>query len=401
MILLKNGLILDGENTVKRDILIEGEKIVEIKENIEIKDGFIVKDVNENLVIPAGVDVHAHLREPGYEHKETVKTGTLSAAKGGIATIITMPNLKPVPDNLEKLKVQKDILDKDSCIRAYISASVSIDEKGEQISDIKNLNDKVVCFTDDGLCVNNLEVLENAMKLVDKPIASHAEARGAKTAEDAEIIAVQRELELLRKYKHVKYHFCHLSCEKSFELVKSAKDEGLDVTCEVMPHHLFLNKSQIKDANWKMNPPLRSESDRIATIKALKSGIATMIATDHAPHSREEKSREYDKCPNGIIGFETMFPLVYTYLVKTGEITLKEMVEWTSENPAKRFNLPYGEIKVGGLADIAVLDIKTEREYTEGEILSKSVNTPFIGFKLVGYPVLTLVGGKTVYDNLK
>ena len=280
-------------------------------------------------------------------------------------------------------------------------ASVSIDEKGEQISDIKNLNDKVVCFTDDGLCVNNLEVLENAMKLVDKPIASHAEARGAKTAEDAEIIAVQRELELLRKYKHVKYHFCHLSVEKSFELVKSAQDEGLDVTCEVMPHHLFLNKSQIKDANWKMNPPLRSESDRLATIKALKSGIATMIATDHAPHSREEKSREYDKCPNGIIGFETMFPLVYTYLVKTGEITLKEMVEWTSENPAKRFNLPYGEIKVGGLADIAVLDIKTEREYTEDEILSKSVNTPFIGFKFTGYPVLTLVGGKTVYDNLK
>lgn len=398
MILLKNAKTCEFDNLV--DVLIDDNIIVDIKENITVKAERVI-DLKGNLLIPAGVDVHAHLREPGYEYKETIKTGTKSAAKGGIATVVTMPNLKPVPDNKENYAVQEELLKRDSVVRAYISASVSVMEKGQEVSDVLALNDCAVCFTDDGYCVNNLTVLEDAMKLVKKPIASHAEAKGTETSEESETVAVEREIELLKKYPSVKYHFCHLSVAKSFELVKKAQNLGLDVTCEVMPHHLFLNKTQIKDANWKMNPPLRSESDRLATINALKSGIATMIATDHAPHSRDEKSREYDKCPNGIIGFETMFPLVYTYLVKTGEITAKQMVNFTSKNPAIRFGLPYGEVKVGGLADLTCLDVSTTRPYTKSEILSKSENTPFIDFVLTGFPNLTIVDGKIVYENLK
>lgn len=400
MILLKNGKILQNDQLVNADLLISGDKIVKIATNIQSDDDYIIKDLKGMWVIPAGVDVHAHLREPGFEHKETIATGTRSASKGGIATMISMPNLIPTPDCEKNLNYQLDIIKKDAVVRVYPSASVSVAERGETLSDIEKLNDLVEVFTDDGLCVNNLQLLEDALSKSKKIIASHAEAKGAQTAEEAEYVAVERELELLKKYPTKKYHFCHLSTARAFELVKLAKENGLDVTCEVMPHHFALNKTQIKDANWKMNPPLRSEADRLATIDALKSGIATMIATDHAPHSPEEKAREYQKAPNGIIGFETFFPVTYTYLVKTGIISHQRFVELTSKQPALRFNLPYGEIREGGLSDITVLDIETEREYTENEILSKSKNTPFIGYKLFGYPRLTLVAGNVVFDDL-
>ncbi len=399
MILLKNGLIAFENTFARRDVLIDGEKVVRVAENIDAPDGCTVKNVDGMWVMPAAVDVHAHLREPGFEHKETIKTGTLGAAKSGIATLVSMPNLKPVPDSIEHLKVQQNIIDRDAVVRVYPAASVSTGEKGESTSDIVALNDVVPMFTDDGVCVNNLDVLNEAMKLAKKPIASHAEARGAKTSEEAEIFAVEREIELLRKHPNAKYHFCHLSTKESFELVKNARRDGLDVTCEVMPHHLFLNKSQIKDANWKMNPPLRSEEDRQATVDALLSGVAEIIATDHAPHSVEEKSRDYDKAPNGILGFETLLPLCYTNLVKSGLATPKQLVEWTSKNPAERFDLPYGKIEQNALADITVLDIKTEREYREDEIVSKSRNTPFVGFRLSGFPILTIVGGKIVFEK--
>ena len=397
MILLKNGLVLQGDELVKKDILIDGDRIVKIDEFMDYKC-VTVRDVSGRWIIPAGVDVHAHLRDPGFTHKETILTGTKGAAKGGIGTIISMPNLKPVPDSLINLKVQQDIIDRDSVIRVFPSASVSLGERGQEVSNIKSLNSSVCAFTDDGLCVNNLEVLATAMDLCEKPILSHAEASGASTAEEAEYLAVEREIELL-KHHRTAYHFCHLSTAKSFELVKRAQEEGLDVTCEVMPHHLFLNKSQIKDANWKMNPPLRDEVDRRATIKALLDGVATMIATDHAPHSEEEKAREYKLAPNGIIGFETMFPLVYTNLVKSGLATHKQMLEWTVYNPAKRFNLPHGDIVEGGRADIAVLDIEHEHTYTKEEIVSKSKNTPFIGFKLYGFNTLTIIDGQIVYEK--
>ena len=400
MILLKNGRILKDDELVLSDVLIDGERIVEIAPNITAQSDWEVKDVEKMWIIPAGVDVHAHLREPGFTHKETVKTGTMSAAKGGIGTIIAMPNVIPAPDCVENLSVMEKIIEKDSVIRTYPSATVSIGERGEELSDFKSLNGKVVAFTDDGLCVNNLELLKNALKLAKKPIASHAEAKGEEIPEAQEYVAVGRELDLLRQYPN-KYHFCHLSTKRSFELVKKAREEGLDVTCEVMPHHLFLNKSQIVDSDWKMNPPLRDESDRQATVEALLSGVATMIATDHAPHSPEEKAREYKSAPNGIIGFETMFPLVYTNLVRTGLISHGKMLELTVYNPAERFGLIHGDIKVGGLADVAVLDIENEHEYTAEEILSKSRNTPFIGFKLYGFNALTLIGGKVVYERKK
>lgn len=399
MILLKNGLVLFGENElVKKDVLVDGDRIVKIADKIE-ENGCIVKNVENCWIIPGAVDVHAHLREPGFEHKETVKSGTMSASKGGITTIVAMPNLKPTPDSLENLKVETDVIDRDAVIRVYPTGSVTKGLKGQELSEIATLSDKVAYFTDDGLCVNNLEVLSEALKKSKKIIASHAEASNAPDVDSSEYIAVRREIELVKKYGG-SYHFCHLSTAESFDAVRKAIEEGLDVTCEVMPHHLLLNRDQIKDANWKMNPPLRSEKDRLATVEAMLSGLATMIATDHAPHSVEEKSREYDKCPNGIIGFETMFPLIYTNFVKNGLMSHKKMLELTVYNPSKRFNLIHGDICEGGLADVAVLDVNTKHKYCEEEILSKAKNTPFIGFELFGFNRLTLVGGKIVFDNV-
>ncbi|MEG2001465.1 MAG: dihydroorotase [Clostridia bacterium] len=398
MIILKNGLILYGENDlVKRDILIDNGKIVAIEENIEEANATEF-DINELWVIPGAIDVHAHLRDPGFSHKETVLTGSKSAAKGGITTIMPMPNLSPVPDSVENLQVELSALEK-SIVHAFPYASVSIGEKGVEISDLKNLAPYVKAFTDDGIGVNNLNLLENAMDIArqtDKIIASHAEKAGYGTSPMAEYLAVETEIELL-KHHPCKYHFCHMSTTESFDLIRKAKADGLDVTCEVTPHHLFLNNDGgISNGNFKMNPPLRSSVDMKATITALLDGTATMVATDHAPHTEQEKAN-FETAPNGIIGFETMLPLLYTKLVATDMITKKKLIELTSKNPAERFNLPYSQIEVGSVADIACLDIFNPHKYNKFEIQSKSSNSPFIGETLLGFNKLTLVNGKVVF----
>lgn len=231
----------------------------------------------------------------------------------------------------------------------------------------------------------------------DVVISSHAEYEGKGTSPEAEYLAVERELELVKNVG-CKYHFCHLSTARSFEAVKKAQQEGYNVTCEVTPHHLTLCQDDIgQNPNFKMNPPLRNRSDMFATINALLSGVATIIATDHAPHSEEEKSQEFDKSPNGIIGFETFLPTIYTYFIKTGLAKYSDFLNWTVFNPAKRFVLPHGEIKKGGLADIAVLDVLTPRQYKKENIVSKAKNSPYIGDTLYGFNLLTIVDGKIVY----
>ena len=397
--ILKGGLIVINNELVKKDILIADGNITLIEDNI---DGEDVIDVSNLLVMPGAVDVHVHLREPGYTHKERIKTGTLSSAKGGVTTVMAMPNLNPTPHNLENLMIEKELIKKDALVNVYPYAAVSCSQKGVKIADLEELCKHVYAITDDGVGVNNIDILVEAMqyaKKYDIVMASHAEDIIDSKLPQGEYVAVRREIEYAKKIG-CKYHFCHLSTKESFEAVKKAQMEGYtNITCEVSPHHLFLNLSMIKDGNWKMNPPLREEDDRLATVKALLEGVATVIASDHAPHTEEEKSREYSLCPNGIIGLETMIPLVYTNLVKTGLATYSDMLDWLVYNPIKIFNLPQRKLEVGYPADLVVIDINNEREYTKEEILSMGKNTPFIGMKLTGFPKLTMVNGKIVWQE--
>ena len=395
--ILKNGLIIVNNELVKKDILIIDEKIVKIEDEINGDD---IIDCENKFIMPGGVDVHVHLREPGYTHKETIESGTLASIKGGITTVMSMPNLNPCPDSEENLKVQLDLIKEKALVDVYPYGAVTVGQKGELMADIKELSKYVKAITDDGVGVNNIDILKEACKLakeLDLVVASHAEDLVDSKLPQGEYVAVRREIEIAKEIG-CKYHFCHMSTKESFDAIRKAHKEGYaNITCEVAPHHLVLNETMIKDANWKMNPPLRSEENRLATVEALLDGTATVIASDHAPHSEEEKSKEYDKCPNGILGLETMLPVVYTYFVKTGQATHQQFVDWFVNNPAKIFNLPVNKIEVGSTANIVVLDTNKERIYTKQEIVSLSKNSPFIGFKLTGYPVCTIIHGKVVY----
>jgi Dihydroorotase and related cyclic amidohydrolases len=319
-----------------------------------------------------------------------------------VTTALAMPNLSPTPDSAENLAVEEDIIKRDSIIRIYPFGCVSVGEKGECVADYDGMQGRIIGLSDDGVGVNNIDVLKEAMRWAKEHntiIASHAEYEGLGTSPEAEYLAVECEIKLASEIG-CKYHFCHISTERSFKAIKNAQLNGVDVTCEVTPHHLLLCDEDINnDANFKMNPPLRSRSDRVATVRALLDGTASIIASDHAPHSETEKQKEYNSAPNGIIGFETTLPLIYTNFVKTGVISRRRFLELTVYNPAARFGLSRNGIEEGAVADIAVLDIINPHIYTREEILSKGRNTPFIGRALYGKNVLTLVDGKVVYKD--
>ena len=398
MLLIKNGNIIKNNKLEKYDILIEDDKISKIEKNIDCDCEII--DAKGCLVMPGAVDVHVHFREPGYEKKETIKTGSLSAAKGGVTTVMTMPNLKPCPDCLENLMVQKEIIKKDSIVNVYPYGAVTVNQEDKNRADIEGFYNEVLAITDDGRGVNNLAILEEACILAKKynlVVASHAEDNFYKYAPEGEYVAVRREIEIAKKVG-CKYHFCHMSTKESFEAIRNAQKEGYtNITCEVAPHHLVLNETMIKNANYKMNPPLRSEENRLATIEALLDGTACMVASDHAPHTEEEKSQEYNKCPNGIIGLETMLPIIYTEFVKNKKISYERFLDVMVHNPIKVFNLPARRLEPGFIADIAIIDIENPHTYTKDEILSKGKNSPFIGNTYYGFTKATLVQGKIVY----
>ena len=404
MITIKNGLILVNNELVKRDIQIKDGKIFAIKESLE-ELGEVI-DVKGAWIINGATDVHVHLREPGFTHKETIESGTRASAKGGVTTCLAMPNLNPCPDSLDNLNVELECIKKDAVVNVYPYGAVTKGQKGLELASLDEIKDKVIAFTDDGVGVNNIELLIKAMEFAKEynmVIASHAEDTVNGKLPEGEYVAVRREIELAKKIG-CKYHFCHMSTKESFEAIRKAQLEGYtNITCEVAPHHLVLNETMIKDANWKMNPPLRSEENRLETIKALLDGTACMIASDHAPHSEVEKSQEYDKCPNGILGIETMLPIVYTYFIDNGLATHKDFIDWFVTNPNKVFNLKEKKIEVNEEADLVALDIVNERIYTKEEILSKSKNTPYIGMKLKGFPILTILNDKVVWrdDNEK
>ena len=398
MLLIKNGNIIKNNKLEKYDILIEDDKISKIEKNIDCDCEII--DAKGCLVMPGAVDVHVHFREPGYEKKETIKTGSLSAAKGGVTTVMTMPNLKPCPDCLENLMVQKEIIKKDSIVNVYPYGAVTVNQEDKNRADIEGFYNEVLAITDDGRGVNNLLILEEACVLAKKynlVVASHAEDNFYKYAPEGEYVAVRREIEIAKKVG-CKYHFCHMSTKESFEAIRKAQKEGYtNITCEVAPHHLILNETMIKNANYKMNPPLRSEENRLATVEALLDGTACMVASDHAPHTEEEKSQEYNKCPNGIIGLETMLPIIYTEFVKNKKISYERFLDVMVYNPIKVFNLPARRLEPGFIADIAIIDIENPHTYTKDEILSKGKNSPFIGNNYYGFTKATLVQGKIVY----
>ena len=366
---------------------------------------------NNCYIFPAFCDVHVHLREPGFFYKETIASGTAAAARGGYSDVFSMPNLNPVPDNKQALDMQLDIIKKDAVINVHPYASITVGQKGEELSSFDELFD-AIAFSDDGRGVQSAEMMKKAMenaKEMGKIIVAHCEdnsllfggcihdgqfakKNGFKgICSESEWKPIERDIELVRQ-TGCKYHVCHISTKESVELIRKAKAEGLDITCETAPHYLILNDMDLKnEGRFKMNPPIRSEEDRLALIEGIKDGTIDMIATDHAPHSKEEKAKGLEGSLMGIVGIETAFPLMYTHLVKKGIITLEKLIELMAINPRKRFGLPETE-------DFCVFDLEEEYEINPDEFLSKGKATPFQGEKVFGRCRLTVVNNKIAYE---
>ena len=371
------------------------------------------------VVAPAFVDVHVHLREPGYGYKERIETGTMAAARGGYSTVCSMPNLNPVPDCVENLKVQQDIIDRDAKIEVLPYAAITLGRKGEELVDVASLHDKVCAFSDDGSGVQVDGMMERAMMEAvkhDSLIAAHCEVEellkggyihdgeyarehGHKgICSESEWAQVKRDIELAEKIG-CRYHVCHISTKETVQLVREAKARGVKVTCETGPHYLiFTDMNLQEDARWKMNPPIRSAEDRAALIEGIKDGTIDMIATDHAPHSVEEKSRGLKDSAMGIVGLETAFAALNTHLVKKGIISLEHLIKIMSINPRKVFRIE-GGIEVGQRADIVLLDTNKEWRVDSNNFYSMGKITMFDGREMTGDVVMTLHRGEIVYDN--
>ncbi len=361
-------------------------------------------------VFPGFCDVHVHFREPGFSYKETIKSGSLAAANGGYTAVCTMPNLNPVPDNAESLNKQLEIINRDAVINVYPYAAITVGQNGEQLSDFAALAENAIAFSDDGRGVQSAELMRQAMlkaKELGKIIVAHCEDnnllhggyihkgiyaeryshRGI--CSESEWKPIERDLQLVRE-TGCKYHICHISCKESVELIRRAKREGLDVTCETAPHYLLLDENDLQEnGRFKMNPPLRSREDRLALIDGIKDGTIDMLATDHAPHSAKEKSKGLEKSAFGVVGLETAFAVSYTGLVKTGIISLRKLVELLAINPRRRFNIPLNN-------DFTVWQLDAEYTVNPDEFLSQGRATPFEGEKVFGKCITTVCNGKPI-----
>ena len=420
-ILIKNGRVVDPANYIdgKKDILIEDGKIKKVADFIVEDEDTNVIDADEKAVMPGFIDLHVHLREPGFEYKETIETGSKAAARGGVTSICPMPNTKPVIDSPESVK---DLLKRADCSPVHILpiGACTIGQEGKKLADREGMKDAgIVALSEDGKSVMDSALFRKSLKeaaRLDLPMFSHCEDKalveggvmnkGQKSEElglpgitnSVEDVIVARDI-IMSKEAGNRLHLCHCSTADSVVLVEMAKKQGLPVSAEVCPHHFTMSDDEITEDNgrFKMNPPLRNRADVDALKEGLKTGIMEVISTDHAPHGKEEKDQSMLKAPFGIVGLETSFALGYTELVDKGVLTLSQLVEKMSVNPAKVLGIDKGNLAPGKVADIVIADITKEYKIDSSKFVSKGKNTPFDGKKVKGRVITTIVDGKIVY----
>ena len=394
-----------------RNMLLHGAGILPL---VGHDSAFPCPEKTEYTRLPGFCDVHVHLREPGFSYKETIRTGSLAAARGGYTAVCAMPNLDPVPDSPEHLAVERELIARDACIDVLPYGAITLGEQGRELADLEGMAPYVAAFSDDGRGLQDPGLMREAMeraRALGKLIAAHCEdnsllrggyihdgayaaAHGHKgICSESEWRPIARDLELAAQ-TGCGYHVCHISTKESLNLIRQAKKDGLDVSCETAPHYLLLDENDLReDGRFKMNPPLRSRADREALLEGICDGSIDCIATDHAPHSAEEKSRGLAGSAFGIVGIETAFPLLYTGLVKTGMLSLEALVELLCHRPRKRFGIPLGE------DDFSLWDLNAETVIDPGDFLSLGRATPFAGQRVFGRCVETVHGGKTVYQE--
>ena len=407
----KDASIYENGKMVTRNAVFDGKTLC--VETGATSGGAAVYELNKVIILPGFCDVHVHFREPGFSYKETMGSGRAAAAHGGYTAVCTMPNLNPTPDTPEHLKMQTDLIEQTDGIAVYPYGTITMGELGREHAEMEAMAENVIGFSDDGRGVQNDDMMREAMlraKKLGKIIAAHCEdnsllfggyihageyakAHGHKgICSESEWKQIERDLKLVEE-TGCKYHVCHISTKESVALIRDAKARGLDVTCETGPHYLVLDDSDLKeDGRFKMNPPLRSKEDREALIAGILDGTIDMIATDHAPHSADEKSRGLAKSAMGIVGLETAFPVLYTKLVKTGILPLEKLVYLMSEAPRKRFGITSD---VG----FSVWDVENAYEIDPEAFLSMGRATPFAGDTVYGKCLMTIYGGKTVWQN--
>ena len=423
MKLLKNVHVLENNRLVRKEILFDETGILKIAEQIDAPEAEVI-DGKEMTALPGLIDVHVHLREPGFAYKETIDTGTMAAAAGGFTTIMAMPNVQPYPDSTEVMEAYLQKIEADAHVHVIPYATITKAESGKEVVDMAALAKMGIrAFSDDGVGVQSGDVMEEAMKqshALGTMIVAHTEdmsyrkpgaymhegteskARGVVgIPSECEWKQLERDLKLVEK-TGAHYHCCHVSAKESVQLLREYRSRGCDVSGEVTAHHLLLCDRDVVDANWKMNPPLRGEADRKALIRGLQEGALSLIANDHAPHSEEEKKRPLESAPFGIVSLETAFPLLYTKLVLTGIVSLKQLVNWMSTAPAERFGLARrGRLEEGYASDFTLVDLNEEYIINRNHFLSKGRNTPFHGWRVKGKIKATYVDGTCVYEEGK
>jgi dihydroorotase len=378
------------------ELSVEGGRIASVGRSVSPGQAF---PLHQYLIIPGFVDVHVHLREPGFSYKETVASGTLAAARAGVTSVVSMPNVAPAPDSIAGLEAQMEIIRRDARIRVIPCGRIT---KGDGLSDMEAIAPFVAGFSDDGFGVQGDALMERAMLKVGrlgKIIVAHCEdASCPKDSPESEWKQLERDL-ILAERTGCRYHACHLSTKESVELMRRFKARGVDATCETAPHYLVFSDEEVRDSGrFKMNPPIRKRADREALIDGLRDGTIDMVATDHAPHSMEEKSRGFAGSLSGIVGLETAFPALYTHLVLPGLVPLERLLDAMCYAPRKRFGIP-GGLAQGDAADLAILDLEAERVVDPAEFKSMGRCTPFEGMMLKGEAVLTLVAGELVWQK--
>lgn len=415
---IKLAIILKGIQIYHSGVLARGDFALPFG-NTSPDNAANTVDASNFVLLPGFADVHVHLREPGFSYKETIASGTRAAAHGGYTAVCAMPNLNPVPDRLAALQQELAIIERDAVVRVLPYGAITMGEKGDALADMAAMAPYAVAFSDDGRGVQSEAMMRSAMReamRLGKLIAAHCEdnallnggyihagayarAHGHRgICSESEWGQLKRDLELARE-TGCGYHACHISTKESVALLRRAKAEGIDVTCETAPHYLLLDDSQLcEDGRFKMNPPLRDKADREALLEGLSDGTIDIIATDHAPHSTEEKNRGLEKSAMGIVGLETAFPLLYTYLVETNIISFPRLIELLHDAPCRRFGIPWGGMD-GQSADYTIFNLNSTYSIDPGSFLSMGRATPFAGRQVQGRCVLTVAGGKVAWSD--